>query len=152
VLAIGVDNIFLVANRYEQASKALPPAERAAHALARASGSIGLAASAETLAFLLGALTRMPAVQAFALYAGVAVFVDFLLQVRAWGGVCGRVRASSNSVGGGGSRKGERGEEVGVAGGVPGLRYGPWRGAWLEVGAGRLFAAAGCCGTARLNL
>ncbi|KAJ4461389.1 putative Niemann-Pick type protein 1B [Paratrimastix pyriformis] len=84
VLAIGVDNIFILVNKYEQATKSLPVPERVAHAVAQCSSSICLAATTETLAFLLGALTRMPAVQAFALYAGMAVLFDFLFQLTAF--------------------------------------------------------------------
>lgn len=35
----------------------------------------------ESIAFLLGILTKMPAVQAFSIYASVAIFFDFILQL-----------------------------------------------------------------------
>ena len=40
-----------------------------------------LTASSESAAFLLGAISTMPAVRTFSLYAGVAVFFNFILQV-----------------------------------------------------------------------
>ena len=53
--------------------------------IARIVGRVGpsmlLTSSAESLAFVLGALTPMPAVRIFSLYASLAVFIDFLLQI-----------------------------------------------------------------------
>ena len=43
--------------------------------------SITLTATTESCAFLLGAVSQMPAVRAFSLYAGCAVLFNFLLQV-----------------------------------------------------------------------
>ena len=43
--------------------------------------SLTLTASSESSAFLLGAISTMPAVRTFSLYAGVAVFFNFILQV-----------------------------------------------------------------------
>ena len=39
-----------------------------------------LSSMAESTCFFLGALSDMPAVRAFALYAGMALIVDFLMQ------------------------------------------------------------------------
>ncbi len=43
--------------------------------------SITLASISEALAFLLGGLTKMPAVQAFAYYSAVAILADYFLQI-----------------------------------------------------------------------
>ena len=43
--------------------------------------SILLSSVAESTCFFLGALTDMPAVRQFALYAGMALLIDFLMQV-----------------------------------------------------------------------
>jgi Niemann-Pick C1 protein len=40
-----------------------------------------LSSLSESTAFFLGALSIMPAVKAFSLYAAVAVLIDFLLQI-----------------------------------------------------------------------
>ncbi|KAF4076370.1 hypothetical protein AMELA_G00213600 [Ameiurus melas] len=43
--------------------------------------SMFLSSLSETVAFFLGALSHMPAVRTFSLFAGLAVFIDFLLQI-----------------------------------------------------------------------
>jgi Niemann-Pick C1 protein len=81
VLAIGVDNIFILVNAYERSDPELPIQVRIAESLSDVGPSITLASLSECFAFLLGALTKMPAVQAFALYSSVAVFADYILQI-----------------------------------------------------------------------
>ncbi len=49
--------------------------------MAEAGPSVTLAATCEALAFALGALAPVPAVRSFALTAGVAITLDYLLQV-----------------------------------------------------------------------
>lgn len=84
VLAVGVDNIFLLSHELELVNQAYPndPVE---HRVARTVGKIGpsilLSASCEFIAFALGAAVAMPAVRNFAIYAAGAVFVDAVLQV-----------------------------------------------------------------------
>ncbi|XP_013884708.1 NPC intracellular cholesterol transporter 1 [Austrofundulus limnaeus] len=83
VLAVGVDNIFIIVQTYQRD-------ERMAHEelhqqIGRILGDIApsmfLSSSSETVAFFLGALSNMPAVRTFSLFAGLAVFIDFLLQI-----------------------------------------------------------------------
>ncbi|UJR31470.1 hypothetical protein I4U23_018959 [Adineta vaga] len=83
VLAVGVDNIFIIVQHFEHTKdENLPSIEiRLATTISRIGPSILLTASSESIAFLLGALTPMPAVQIFSLYAFMAVFIDFLLQI-----------------------------------------------------------------------
>lgn len=107
VLAIGVDNVFILSHELDQQNArayataschgplfgaddgqeeddvdSLPSAEeRVARALARMGPSILLSASCETVAFALGALVGMPAVRNFAIYAAGAVVINALLQV-----------------------------------------------------------------------
>eukprot|EP01091_Cochliopodium_minus_P015138 TRINITY_DN5297_c0_g2_i1.p1 TRINITY_DN5297_c0_g2~~TRINITY_DN5297_c0_g2_i1.p1 ORF type:complete len:739 (-),score=199.31 TRINITY_DN5297_c0_g2_i1:58-2274(-) len=82
VLAIGVDNIFILVNTLQTMNgSSYSLHERIARTLAIAGPSITLASISEALAFLLGAFTKMPAVQAFAIYAAFAIFFDFLLQI-----------------------------------------------------------------------
>ena len=50
-------------------------------ALGEVAPSLLLTATSESAAFLLGAISSMPAVRSFSLYAGVAVFFNFVLQV-----------------------------------------------------------------------
>ncbi|PLW40125.1 hypothetical protein PCASD_07859 [Puccinia coronata f. sp. avenae] len=111
VLAIGVDNVFILANEVSrQNSKAyttlargglgfngmegllvnededdvegLPSVEtRIAMAVSRMGPSVLLSASCEALAFALGAIVGMPAVRNFAIYAAGAVIINTLLQM-----------------------------------------------------------------------
>lgn len=84
VLAIGVDNIFLIVHEFERINVSHPdkPVEdRIANALGRMGPSILLSASMETIAFALGGFVSMPAVRNFAAYAAGAVVINTLLQV-----------------------------------------------------------------------
>ncbi|KAI9742995.1 MAG: hypothetical protein M1818_003290 [Claussenomyces sp. TS43310] len=84
VLAVGVDNIFLIVHEFERVNVSHPDdivEDRVAKALGRMGPSILLSASTETIAFALGAFVGMPAVRNFAVYAAGAVFINALLQV-----------------------------------------------------------------------
>ncbi|XP_072021310.1 NPC intracellular cholesterol transporter 1-like [Amphiura filiformis] len=83
VLAVGVDNIFILVQRYQR-DRRLPYENRAQHVgrvLGDVAPSMLLTSLSESVAFFLGALSNMPAVKAFSLYAATAVFIDFLLQI-----------------------------------------------------------------------
>lgn len=83
VLAVGVDNIFIIVQHFEKnkESNDCRYEESLATTISQVGPSILLTAVSESVAFLLGALTPMPAVQIFSLYAFMAVFIDFLLQI-----------------------------------------------------------------------
>lgn len=84
VLAVGVDNIFLIVHEFERVnvSHAEDSVEvRVSKALGRMGPSILLSAITETVAFALGAIVGMPAVRNFAAYAAGAVFINAILQV-----------------------------------------------------------------------
>ncbi|BFU24457.1 Niemann-Pick C1 protein, putative [Entamoeba histolytica HM-1:IMSS-B] len=87
VLAIGVDNIFILTNTideqpmYDKDGQYVPVEKRLEHSLMHVGPSMMLASISESLAFFLGYLTSMPAVQSFSLYAGLAIFIDFILQI-----------------------------------------------------------------------
>ncbi len=84
VLAVGVDNIFLIVHEFERVNVSHPNAmveDRVAKALGRMGPSILLSATTETIAFSLGAFVGMPAVRNFAIYAAGAVFINAILQV-----------------------------------------------------------------------
>ncbi|KAG0341177.1 hypothetical protein BG000_010008 [Podila horticola] len=87
VLAVGVDNIFIICHEFERRKMNHPEEsieECAGRTLGRMGPSIFLSALSETIAFALGAMVTMPAVSVFAMYAAMAVWVDFLLQVTAF--------------------------------------------------------------------
>ncbi|CAH2044145.1 unnamed protein product, partial [Iphiclides podalirius] len=83
VLAVGVDNIFILVQTSQREPRR--PNETVAEHIGRTLGQVGpsmfLTSASESVCFFLGALSDMPAVRAFALYAGAALLVDFLLQV-----------------------------------------------------------------------
>ncbi|XP_067857648.1 NPC1-like intracellular cholesterol transporter 1 [Heptranchias perlo] len=83
VLAVGADNIFILVLQYQRDTR--KAGERREEQIGRVLGDVApsmlLCSSSETICFFLGALTKMPAVRTFALYAALAVFFDFLLQM-----------------------------------------------------------------------
>ena len=84
VLAVGVDNIFLIVHELERVNHSHPDEEidiRVAKALGRMGPSILLSALTETIAFVLGVFVGMPAVKNFAAYAAGAVIINAILQV-----------------------------------------------------------------------
>ncbi|XP_046615474.1 NPC intracellular cholesterol transporter 1 homolog 1b-like [Neodiprion virginianus] len=86
VLAVGVDNIFIMVQNYQrnprQAGESVP------EHIGRIVGSVGpsmlLTSTSECLCFLIGGLSTMPAVQTFAWYASVAIALNFCLQITAF--------------------------------------------------------------------
>jgi Niemann-Pick C1 protein len=84
VLAVGVDNIFLIVHEFNRVNIARPDDVveiRVAKALGRMGPSILFSAITETVSFALGAFVGMPAVRNFAIYAAGAVFINAILQV-----------------------------------------------------------------------
>uniref|UniRef100_A0A8C7WFP4 Niemann-Pick disease, type C1 n=1 Tax=Oncorhynchus mykiss TaxID=8022 RepID=A0A8C7WFP4_ONCMY len=83
VLAVGVDNIFIIVQTYQRDERM--PHEELHQQIGRILGDVApsmfLSSFSETVAFFLGALSTMPAVRTFSLFAGLAVFIDFLLQI-----------------------------------------------------------------------
>ncbi|XP_050984906.1 LOW QUALITY PROTEIN: NPC intracellular cholesterol transporter 1 [Labeo rohita] len=83
VLAVGVDNIFIIVQTYQRDERM--PEEELHQQIGRILGEVApsmfLSSLSETVAFFLGALSSMPAVRTFSLFAGLAVFIDFLLQI-----------------------------------------------------------------------
>merc|ERR1719228_1316237 len=83
VLAVGVDNIFILVQTYQRDPRKEweTHAEHVGRIVGEVAPSMLLSSVSESTCFFLGALSDMPAVRAFALYAGVALFVDFLMQI-----------------------------------------------------------------------
>ena len=83
VLAVGVDNIFLLVHEFQRMNTRFSDEsieQRVGRALGRMGPSILLSAVSETVAFSLGAAVGMPAVRNFAIYAAGAVIFDATLQ------------------------------------------------------------------------
>lgn len=82
ILAIGVDNMFLIARAEREIPESITSVEeRIGFAMKEIGPSIFTAALCESLAFFIGLLTDVPALQNFCLVAGLGVVVDFLLQM-----------------------------------------------------------------------
>ena len=80
ILAIGVDNMFLIARAERSINKTITdPRLRMAYALKEMGPSIFAAAFCEALAFFIGLLTDVPALRNFCLVAGCGVVMDFFL-------------------------------------------------------------------------
>lgn len=86
VLAVGVDNIFILVHTYNRLDKR--QYEDISHGLGVALGQVGpsilLTSVSECFCFGIGALSDMPAVKTFAYYATVAILLDFLFQITAF--------------------------------------------------------------------
>lgn len=86
VLAIGVDNLFILVHAYQRLdlSKYIKPCDAVSDALGEVGPSILLTALTQSACFAIGTWTDMPAVHTFALYATAAIIFNFLLQVTAF--------------------------------------------------------------------
>ena len=83
VLAVGVDNIFILVQTYQREPR-LPTETHPEHVgriVGEVAPSMLLSSFSESTCFFLGALSDMPAVRAFALYAGMALLIDFVMQL-----------------------------------------------------------------------
>jgi predicted RND superfamily exporter protein len=82
ILAIGVDNMFLISRAERNVPAHIKKMElRIAYAMKEIGPSIFAAAFCEALAFFIGMLTDVPALYSFCLVAGLAVCADFILQM-----------------------------------------------------------------------
>ncbi|XP_035513631.1 NPC1-like intracellular cholesterol transporter 1 [Morone saxatilis] len=86
VLAVGADNIFIFVLEYQRDVR--KPEEKRQEQIGRVLGNVApsmlLCSLSESVCFFLGALSTMPAVKTFALYAALAVLMDFILQMTAF--------------------------------------------------------------------
>ncbi|KAL0275291.1 UNVERIFIED_CONTAM: hypothetical protein PYX00_003193 [Menopon gallinae] len=82
-LAVGVDNIFILVHTYMRTERFANESDE--EHMGRVLGSIGpsiaLTSISESCCFFLGGLSEMPAVRAFALYAAMAILIDFIFQI-----------------------------------------------------------------------
>jgi Niemann-Pick C1 protein len=82
ILAIGVDNMFLISRAERNIPSHVKDMElRVAYAMKEIGPSIFAAAFCEALAFFIGMLTDVPALYSFCLVAGLSVIADFFLQI-----------------------------------------------------------------------
>ncbi|XP_017872469.1 PREDICTED: Niemann-Pick C1 protein [Drosophila arizonae] len=86
VLAVGVDNIFIMVHTYERLdhTQFASTHEAIGEAIGQVGPSILQTACSEFACFAIGAISEMPAVKTFAMYAAIAILLDFLLQITAF--------------------------------------------------------------------
>lgn len=86
VLAVGVDNIFILVQNHQRnprhVDETIP--EHIGRVLATVGPSMLLTSTSECFCFLIGAFSAMPAVNTFAMYASVSILINFLLQITAF--------------------------------------------------------------------
>nr|XP_018903038.1 PREDICTED: Niemann-Pick C1 protein-like [Bemisia tabaci] len=83
VLAVGVDNMFIIAQKHQrvQRHQTETSEQHTARVLSIVGPSILLTSVSEFCCFIIGSLSGMPAVKAFALYAAFALLINFILQI-----------------------------------------------------------------------
>ncbi|CAG5922250.1 unnamed protein product [Menidia menidia] len=86
VLAVGADNIFIFVLEYQRDVRKIGETreQHIGRVLGQVAPSMLLCSLSESVCFFLGALSTMPAVKSFALYAALAVLMDFVLQMTAF--------------------------------------------------------------------
>ncbi|XP_038067706.1 NPC intracellular cholesterol transporter 1-like [Patiria miniata] len=86
LLAVGADNVFILVLEYQRDVRQDKETreEQIGRVLGKVAPGMLMCGLSESISFFLGALTENPAVQTFALYAGLAVLIDFLLQITAF--------------------------------------------------------------------
>ncbi|KAH8291659.1 hypothetical protein KR018_010859 [Drosophila ironensis] len=86
VLAVGVDNIFIMVHTYQRLdhTKFKSTHEAIGEAIGQIGPSILQTAGSEMACFAIGCISDMPAVKTFAMYAAIAILLDFLLQITAF--------------------------------------------------------------------
>lgn len=83
ILAVGVDNIFMFNQSYQKkkVNHQGPLEELIGDICSEVVPSIFLSSSIEAICFFVGAMSNMPAVKTFSLYAGTAIVINFILQL-----------------------------------------------------------------------
>lgn len=83
VLAVGVDNIFILVQGFQRDGGSVdePIEDKVSRVVGNLGPSLLLASLSESTCFFLGGLSTMPAVKTFALFAGLALLLDFVLQM-----------------------------------------------------------------------
>ena len=82
ILGMGLDDTFVLIGAYQKMQYDLPVVEKISQTLEHAGASIFVTSATDCCALILGLYTSLPAMRAFAVYASLAIFFDFLFQVR----------------------------------------------------------------------
>ncbi|KAL3079182.1 hypothetical protein niasHT_036235 [Heterodera trifolii] len=81
VVAVGVDNMFLMIAAVRRTNRASPVCRRMGEAMADAAISMLITALTDALSFGVGAITTIPAVQIFCIYTCAAITITFVYQM-----------------------------------------------------------------------
>ncbi|XP_049817202.1 NPC intracellular cholesterol transporter 1 homolog 1b-like [Aethina tumida] len=85
VLAVGVDNIFIIVQNHQRTKRLDKPlVDRIGETMGKVGPSMLLTSASEIFCFGIGALSNMPAVHTFAMYATIAVLFNLVLQLTAF--------------------------------------------------------------------
>ncbi|KAK5967546.1 Patched domain containing protein [Trichostrongylus colubriformis] len=87
VVAVGIDNMFLMVAAIRRTSRCLPVAERMAECMSDAAVAILITSTTDALSFGVGAITTLPAVHIFCVYTGVALAFAFIYQITFFAGL-----------------------------------------------------------------
>lgn len=83
LLAVGVDNVYILVQTYQNDERL--PNESIEDQIARIVGRVGpsmlLTGTTQSAAFIISALTPMPGVRAFSMYASLAIMINFVMQI-----------------------------------------------------------------------
>ncbi|XP_030838731.1 patched domain-containing protein 3 [Strongylocentrotus purpuratus] len=85
IIGVGVDNMFIMIAGWRQLSIYLPVHERMGKTYSEAAVSITITNLTTILAFIIGASISLPAIRAFCIYAGVAMFFAYFYQITFFG-------------------------------------------------------------------
>ncbi|KAJ1422063.1 patched [Ochromonadaceae sp. CCMP2298] len=81
IIGIGVDDMFIIVAAFDAQDPSLPSEERMAKALRRCGIAITYTTVTDVVAFYLGALSSLPAIEFFCYYAATTVLFNFLFQI-----------------------------------------------------------------------
>ena len=81
LLGIGVDDMFVLVNAYDNTNPYLSIAERLGNAMSTAGMSITVTSFTDIFAFLIGSTTSLPALRNFCFFAALGIFFDYLYQL-----------------------------------------------------------------------
>ncbi|XP_020589386.1 Niemann-Pick C1 protein-like isoform X2 [Phalaenopsis equestris] len=84
VLAVGVDNMCILVHAVKRQATDMSLDRKISNALVEVGPSITLASLSEVIAFAVGSFIPMPAVRVFSMFAALAIFLNFILQVTAF--------------------------------------------------------------------
>eukprot|EP00656_Telonema_subtile_P057811 TRINITY_DN959_c0_g1_i4.p1 TRINITY_DN959_c0_g1~~TRINITY_DN959_c0_g1_i4.p1 ORF type:complete len:805 (-),score=143.59 TRINITY_DN959_c0_g1_i4:750-3164(-) len=81
LLGLGVDDMFVITAAFDETNPSDPIPQRVAESLRHSGSAVMLTSVTDTIAFLIGSITILPALRYFCLSAGVCIFFIFVFQV-----------------------------------------------------------------------